>query len=176
VSYTRGIDLSGTLHVSGGIGGLLARSHGYSGGSWSYNNFYHADGNGNVTYVVNSSQGLAALYRYDPYGRLLYSSGSLAGANVYRFSSKEIHINSFIYYYGHRFYDPNLQRWLNRDPMGENAGLNLYAFVENDPVIYIDAYGLKKVVKVIEPPGKVVCDGKGNWKIVITVHKKRSRL
>jgi hypothetical protein len=60
--------------------------------------------------------------------------------------------------------------------MGENAGLNLYAFVENDPVIYIDAYGLKKVVKVIEPPGKVVCDGKGNWKIVITVHKKRSRL
>jgi RHS repeat-associated protein len=118
---------------------------------------------------VNSSQGMAALYRYDPYGRLLYSSGSLAGANVYRFSSKEIHINSGLYYYGYRFYDPNLQRWLNRDPMGENAGLNLYAFLKNDPVIYIDAYGLQKLVKVIEPPGKVVCDGNGNWVEVFTV-------
>jgi RHS repeat-associated protein len=142
VSYTRGIDLSGTLEVSGGIGGLLARSHGYSGGSWSYNNFYHADGNGNVTYVVNSSQGLAALYRYDPYGRLLYSSGSLAGANVYRFSSKEIHVNSGLYYYGYRFYDPNLQRWLSRDPLGEESAINLYEFVGNNPVAQLDPDGL----------------------------------
>jgi RHS repeat-associated protein len=141
VSYTRGIDLSGTLHVSGGIGGLLARSHGYSGGSWSTHNFYHADGNGNITYLVNSSQGMAALYRYDPYGRLLYTSGSLAGANVYRFSSKEIHVNSGLYYYGFRFYYPNLQRWLSRDPINENGGVNLYGFVRNDPIRRCDAFG-----------------------------------
>jgi hypothetical protein len=106
VSYTRGVDFSGSFPGAGGIGGLLARSHGYSGGSWSTHNFYHSDGNGNITYLLNSSQGMAALYRYDPYGRLLYSSGSLAGANLYRFSSKEIHVNSGLYYYGYRFYDP----------------------------------------------------------------------
>lgn len=111
VSYTRGTDLSGTLEGAGGIGGLLARSHGHSSGSWSTHNYYHADGNGNITYLVNSSQTLAASYRYDPYGNTISSSGSLAATNVYRFSSKELHANADIYYYGYRWYKPSLQRW-----------------------------------------------------------------
>jgi hypothetical protein len=53
VSYTRGRDLSGSLEGAGGIGGLLGRSHGYSSGTWSTHNHYHADGNGNVTFLVN---------------------------------------------------------------------------------------------------------------------------
>jgi len=110
VSYTRGTDLSGSLEGAGGIAGLLARSHTYSSGNFSTHNCYHADGNGNITYLVNSSQTLAASYRYDPYGNAISSSGSLASANVYRFSSKEAHINSGLYYYGYRWYDPNLQR------------------------------------------------------------------
>jgi RHS repeat-associated protein len=143
VSYTRGTDLSGTLEGAGGIGGLLARSHGYSGGTghWSTHNFYHADGNGNITYVVNSSQGLAASYRYDPFGNTLASSGSLAGANVYRFSSKELHVRSGLYYYGHRFYDPPTQRWPNRDPLQELGGINLYQFVGHDPLGHRDSDG-----------------------------------
>ena len=38
----------------------------------------------------------------------------------------------------HAFYEPNLQRWLNPDPIGEAGGINLYQFVGNDPVIKID--------------------------------------
>ena len=64
VTYTRGTDLSGTLQGAGGIGGLLARSSGYSSGSWSTHNHYHAEGNGNITYLVNSSQTVAATYRF----------------------------------------------------------------------------------------------------------------
>src|SRR5436189_4334637 len=67
-SYTHGTDLSGSLQGAGGIGGLLARSHGYSSGNWSTHNFYHADGNGNITYMLNSSQSKVAEYRYDPFG------------------------------------------------------------------------------------------------------------
>ena len=152
VSYTRGTDLSapllggagGGLEAAGGIGGLLARSTGYLSGNWSTHNYYHADGNGNITYLVNSSQALAASYRYDPYGNTISSSGTLASANVYRFSSKEIHANSGMYYYGARFYDPNLQRWLNRDPVGEAGGINLYSFVASDPLNLIDPFGLKE--------------------------------
>jgi len=61
-SYTRGIDLSENLEGAGGIGGLLARSHGYgsSNRNWYTHNCYHADGNGNITYLVNPSQTLAA--------------------------------------------------------------------------------------------------------------------
>src|SRR5437867_4392916 len=92
--------------------------------------------------MVNSSQSSVAAYKYDPYGNLISSSGTLAGANVYRFSSKEQHANSGMYYYGYRFYDPNLQRWLNRDPIQELGGINLYAYVLNRPAEMIDAIGL----------------------------------
>mgnify|MGYP007064294731 CR=1 FL=1 len=97
VSYTRGNDLSGSLEGAGGIGGLLGRSHGYSSGSWSTHNHYHADGNGNVTYLVNSGQTSEAIYRYDPYGRTMSQTGTLATAKRYRFSSKEVHSQSGMY-------------------------------------------------------------------------------
>ena len=141
VSYTRGNDLSGSLEGAGGIGGLLARSDGYAGGNFSSHTFYHADGNGNVTYIVDGSQALAASYRYDPFGNIISQSGPLADANVYRFSSKEIHAFSGMYYYLYRFYDPNLQRWINRDPIQEWGGINLYAFVGNAPVNLVDSFG-----------------------------------
>ncbi len=141
VSYTRGNDLSGRMEGAGGIGGLLARSDGYSSGNWTSHNFYFADGNGNITYMLNSSQAMVASYRYDPFGNTISSSGTLANANVYRFSSKEIHANSGMYYYGLRFYDPNLQRWISRDPIAERGGINLYGFVLNRPVALVDGLG-----------------------------------
>jgi RHS repeat-associated protein len=141
--YTRGTDLSGTLEGAGGIGGLLARSDQYSSGNPTRHNYYHADGNGNITYLVSSSQGLAASYRYDPFGRTISSSGTLAPFNLYRFSSKEVHANSGMYYYLYRFYDPNLQRWINRDPIQELGGPNLYAFNRHSPLTLIDPFGLE---------------------------------
>jgi RHS repeat-associated protein len=139
VTYTRGQDLSGSLQRAGGIGGLLARTDAKGSA------FYHADGNGNVTALMDASQFMVARYLYDPFGRLLGSWGTLADANVYRFSSKEWDGNLGLYYYLYRFYDPYLQRWLNRDPIGERGGLNLYEYVYNDPVKYIDPNGLKKL-------------------------------
>jgi hypothetical protein len=114
VAYTRGLDLSSTLQGAGGIGGMLARSHRYSAGNWSTHNFYHADGMGNITYMVNNSPtpAMVAKYKYDPYGRTISSSGTLAAANLYRFSSKEINTTSGAYYFGYRFYNPAIQRWM----------------------------------------------------------------
>jgi RHS repeat-associated protein len=130
------------MEGAGGISGLLARSSGYSSGNWTTHNYYFADGNGNVTYMLNSGQTMVASYRYDPFGNTISSGGTLASANVYRFSSKEIHGNSGMYYYGYRFYDPNNQRWINQDPLQETGGINLYDFVANDPNGIIDSWGL----------------------------------
>ena len=105
--------------------------------------FYHADGNGNVTYLLKLDQTAGATYTYDPYGRQLASTGTLANANTYRFSSKELMLASGLYYYGYRFYDPNTQRWLNRDPIRESGGINLYRMAENNPTGRIDSFGLE---------------------------------
>ncbi len=138
VTYVRGVDLSGTLEGAGGIGGLLARVD-HVNGTVAY---YHGDGGGNVTMLLNQQQLPVAKYSYDPYGNTLGQSGPLADANSFRFSSKEYQQNAGLYYYGYRFYDANLQRWLNRDPIGEWGGWNLYTFVRNQSTTLVDRDGL----------------------------------
>jgi RHS repeat-associated protein len=140
VSYTRGRDLGGGLQTAGGIGGLLALTQPSAFSPQHF--YYHSDGNGNVTSLLDSHQTVAARYQYDPFGNLLASSGIMADINLYRFSSKEAHANSGLYYYDYRLYEPGLQRWINADPIEEDGGINLYGFVYNDPTDLLDLYGL----------------------------------
>ncbi|HEX4121704.1 MAG TPA: RHS repeat-associated core domain-containing protein [Verrucomicrobiae bacterium] len=164
VTYTRGLDLGGRLEGAGGIGGMLARtSQAYNQAPLAGQSFYHADANGNITTLIDGSQAIVAKYLYDPFGNVISKSGPLAAANVYRFSSKEAHDSSGLVYYLYRYYDPNLQRWLNRDPNGElgfetarnirrfhlhrpyldgGATSDLYMFVRNRPPNEIDSFGL----------------------------------
>jgi RHS repeat-associated protein len=104
--------------------------------------YFHIDGNQNVTALINSSQAAVARYLYDPFGNLVSSSGPLADANVYQFACSELHRNSGLIYFVRRFYDPTTQRWLNRDPLGERAGANLYAYSGNCPISLLDPLGL----------------------------------
>jgi hypothetical protein len=41
------------------------------------------------------------------------------------------------------FYNPSTGRWLSRDPIGEEGGINLYGFVHNNPTDNLDADGLR---------------------------------
>jgi len=143
VTYTRGNDLSSTLQGAGGIGGLLARTENGKliAGDGFATAYYFNDANGNVKDLVYTNGLLAAHYEYDPYGKLQYLNGPVAEANTYRFSSKEWDDHAQIYYYGYRFYEPDLQRWVNQDPLGEEGGINLYEFNGNNPVNLIDLFG-----------------------------------
>jgi hypothetical protein len=64
------------------------------------------------------------------------------------------------------YYDPGMQRWLNRDPLGELASRDLYEFVYNDPIGGIDFYGFWATGDKADP-GKntIVCDGKGGIRV-----------
>ena len=91
--------------------------------------------------LIYTNQTIAAKYLYDPYGNALSMSGPLANLNVYRFSSKEWNGCAMLYYYLYRFFDPNLQRWLNRDLIQEAGWINLYEFAGNDPIGRVDYFG-----------------------------------
>jgi RHS repeat-associated protein len=154
ITYTRGPDLSHTLQGAGGIGGLLARTDSGSLilGSVPSTAYYHCDANGNITCLINSSQLAVARYEYDPYGNTISASGSLADGNLYRFSSKEIHLHSTVYYYGYRFFAPALQRWGNRDPVQEADGLNLFTFLRSEPIGDTDFLGLSSSSGIVRFP------------------------
>src|SRR5436190_9805182 len=79
VTYTHGKDLSGSLEGAGGIGGLLGRTDNWllAIGDSGANAFYHSDGNGNVTALINSAQQLVAKYLYGPFGNTLSLNGPL---------------------------------------------------------------------------------------------------
>ena len=141
VTYTRGPDLSGRLQGAGGIGGMLAMTLKFGTNAPSHY-YYTCDAGGNINAVMDTNRNMVANYYYDPFGNLIASTGPMAGQNLYRFSSKEYHPLSGTYYYGRRYYDPNLQRWLNEDPIGEAGGINLYGFVRNNPLSRIDPWGL----------------------------------
>jgi RHS repeat-associated protein len=75
---------------------------------------------------------------------------------VYRFSSKELHVNSGLYYYGYRWYHPNLQRWMNRDPIEEEGDLNLYRFAANNAVAFVDPFGRSWLGDLLTPDGRIM--------------------
>jgi RHS repeat-associated protein len=121
-------------------------------GNWTRHDYYFADDNGNITYLVDASQAMAAKYRYDPFGNTISQSGTLADNNVYRFSSKEFHVASGMYYYLYRFYDRDplagtqfLRRRRRglafRTPVEFLFGPNLSTSVYNNPTKYVDPDG-----------------------------------
>jgi RHS repeat-associated protein len=136
VSYDRGLDLSGSFQGAGGSGGLLART------DIKGTIYYHSDAQGNVVTLVDRYQTLEGRYLYDPYGNTIGKWGPYVDINHYRFGSMEYLPLSGIYNSYRRYYDPNLQRFLNRDPLGEAGGINLFGYVGNDPINSIDPYGL----------------------------------
>jgi RHS repeat-associated protein len=133
--HVHGLDLSQSLQGAGGIGGLLARLEGEA----CY--LYTFDGNGNVTDVADTSGTVVAHYEYDPFGRTVSQTGNYADANPWRFSTKQFDDWWGLYYYGRRYYEPSLGRWLSRDPIGEQGGINLFVLVANHPVSGVDARG-----------------------------------
>ena len=133
-----GTNAGGTMIGAGGVGGLLMVNAG-SGGV----HFPAYDLNGNVMGLVNATNGIiSAKYEYGPFGEVFCSVGDMAKVNPFGFSTKYTDNETDLLYYGYRYYSPALGRWMSRDPIEEKGGLNLYGFVDNDPVNKWDKLGL----------------------------------
>jgi RHS repeat-associated protein len=57
-------------------------------------------------------------------------------------TSKSNYDTKQVFYYGFRYYDPVTGRWPNRDPIGEKGGINLYMFIRNMPINWIEYLGM----------------------------------
>jgi RHS repeat-associated protein len=147
---------------AGGIGGLVEVIHynGVDGNgapvvSAAYWPVY--DDKGNVVALVDSgvgtghTQGIVASIEYSPFGEVAAVDGApgsgidistIADFCPFLFSTKYAEPSVGLYYYGERYYEPGVGKWLNRDPLEEEGGLNLYAFCGNDPVNAVDPTGL----------------------------------
>jgi RHS repeat-associated protein len=136
-SYLWGMDVSGSMTGAGGVGGLLAVK---STGNGVH--FCAMDGNGNMVATVKASDGTtSAVYEYDPFGKGLRATGTMAKENPFRFSTKRADDGLDLTVYEYRPYNPSSGRWLTRDPIQEHGGNNLYTFAFNAAVNHFDRLG-----------------------------------
>jgi RHS repeat-associated protein len=99
--------------------------------------FYHRDALGSVIALSDASGATTDRFSYGPFGE----TNSLAG-EPFRYTGHRLDAETGLYYYRARYYSPSLGRFLQTDPIGYAGGLNLYAYVKNNPLNRLDPLGL----------------------------------
>ncbi len=118
--------------------------------------YYVNDQLGSVTQLVTNTGTVAAQYAYDPYGNKTTVSGTVVSDIGY--AGYFNHAVSGLDFALFRAYDPAHARWINRDPIAEAGGVNLYAYVDGNPTSYKDPSGHELIAGVV---GTVVGAGFG---------------
>jgi RHS repeat-associated protein len=105
------------------------------------NYFYHTDYLGSVRKVTDVLGSVANSYDYDTFGR--FDSRVESVVNPFTFTAREFDAESGLHFYRARNYDPFGGRFITFDPIGFDGGdLNLYRYVNNNPVLSVDPSGL----------------------------------
>ena len=105
--------------------------------------YFMHDAMKNVTSIFDSQQRQQAYYEYAPFGGLLSTEGDMAQENTFRFSCEYADDELGLVYYNYRHLNPADGRWINRDPIVEQGGWNLYGFLDNRVINCIDILGKK---------------------------------
>jgi len=127
--------------------------------------YYHTDHLGSTTYMTDTNGVIQEHIEYTPWGEQWGNTeNALTWANLnYKFTGKELDTTSNLYYYGARYYDPQISMWISADPalpdylsslVGRGGIFNpmtlaLYSYGQNDPIIYSDPDG--RMAEIVAP-------------------------
>jgi RHS repeat-associated protein len=153
-TYLWSLDLSGSFHGAGGVGGLhsvnlfhLPLGEGQGEGAKLCLACY--DANGNIIAWTDSTGRVLQRQDYDPFGNRVIRerldiTSEQSDRLEYGFSTKPLDAETGLIYYIHRYYGPRHGQWLSEDPIGITGGLNLYGFVGNSALGKWDYLGLSE--------------------------------
>lgn len=121
---------------------------------------------GSVAMEVDEQGQIISYEAYFPFGGTAFMLGNNqkeVSKKRFRFSGKERDDATGLYYYGFRYYAPWLCRWVSADPSGVSDGPNVYQFVYNNPITFVDVWGLEGGKLIPVPPGTSKEDMKKLW-------------
>ncbi|MFC1699881.1 toxin TcdB middle/N-terminal domain-containing protein [Candidatus Omnitrophota bacterium] len=105
--------------------------------------YYHTDHLGSSNVISDDQGNIAQLLEYKPYGLTNREEGSYN--NNYRFTGQLFDSTSNLYYYGARYYDPEIGRFTQPDTIVQAPydpqSFNRYAYCRNNPINYVDPTG-----------------------------------
>lgn len=141
--------------------------------------YFHADAMGTPRLATDAKQRVVWRWNEDAFGEKVsadrnqndhrdhdWDHGRPHGIQVnLRYPSQYYDTETGLHYNYFRTYDPNTGRYLTSDPIGLSGGINTYTYVDNNPLKYIDPYGLSKFDKLYGLPKQF-----WNW-----YHRKEKR-
>ena len=118
----------------------------YNNGTTTTTYYYITNLQGDVMYLVDSSGNEVSAYDYDPYGKVITSTGDLAEINPLRYRGYYYDTETGFYYLQSRYYDPEICRFINADSYASTGqgffGVNMFAYCRNMPINRKDTLGL----------------------------------
>lgn len=102
--------------------------------------YYHVDGLGSIIALTNSTGKVVQTYDYDSFGVLKDQKNRIK--QPYTYTGREWDKETGLYYYRARYYDPMEGRFISKDPIGFEGGINIYNYVLANPIRYSDPTGL----------------------------------
>lgn len=102
--------------------------------------YYHADGVGSVFALSDSAGRVIQTYEYDSFGNMQSQKNRIE--QPFTYTAREWDKETRLYYYRARYYDPMEGRFIQKDPIGFNGGINVYVYTSNNPINRTDPSGL----------------------------------
>jgi RHS repeat-associated protein len=103
--------------------------------------YYHFDGVGSVVALSDSEGDSVQSYEYSVYGQVAVEDPNFL-TNPYMFTGRRFDIETGLYHYRARCYNPHIGRFMQTDPVGYDDGINWYLYCNNNPLNMLDPFGL----------------------------------